>query len=114
MAIQAENTRKREDYTLQFVVTEQINADTLSSPFLRRKLAAPSLLGFATVALTFASRFESEEAADRHVSEPHFIQFMKSLNEEKVLTKDSAIWRTRTVAGYDIDKKVFRPLYLRE
>lgn len=28
MATQAANTRNNEDYTLRFVVTEQINADT--------------------------------------------------------------------------------------
>lgn len=51
-----------------------------------------------------ACRYISREAADQHVSEPHFKKMFTILEKEGLMAREPYVAKTITVAGFDLDR----------
>ncbi|KAI8164938.1 hypothetical protein K4K49_003322 [Colletotrichum sp. SAR 10_70] len=80
----------KENYALRFILTEQIATES------------PEFCLFET--------YIGKEATDLHLAQPHFKQLMSTLQDEKLLTKAPSVWKTKSVAGFDLDRKCMSAL----
>ncbi|KAK2780564.1 hypothetical protein CKAH01_00508 [Colletotrichum kahawae] len=81
---QCEAVHGKENYALRFSLTEQIETES------------PEFCLFET--------YTSKEATDLHLAQPHFKQLMSTLQDEKLLVKAPSVWKTKSVAGFDLDR----------
>ncbi|KAK5107095.1 hypothetical protein LTR62_001879 [Meristemomyces frigidus] len=83
---QSSAVHQKESYAVRFLLTEKAGENGADAEFWL----------FET--------YESMEATEQHVTEPHFKTMIEALEKESMLAKPPVVAKTRTVAGFDVDR----------
>ncbi|KAK3718915.1 hypothetical protein LTR37_004831 [Vermiconidia calcicola] len=76
----------KEDYTLRYMMTEQLDADT------------PDVVMIET--------YKDKSSADKHGTEPHFKELFATFDSEGMFSKPPYLAKTISRAGFDADRKL--------
>ncbi|EMC91283.1 hypothetical protein BAUCODRAFT_152560 [Baudoinia panamericana UAMH 10762] len=86
VAKMAKDVHEKEDYTLRYIMTEQLGVET------------PDIVMIET--------YKSKEAADQHTKTSHFKSLFSTMESEHLMAKPPYIAQTISKAGFDLDRKM--------